>query len=219
MTVFEQLLGFHIRNLCSAKQHIAPIPSSRQHSSDFSLTDPLACASCPSSAGCDHRVLDVATNTPVDVFAIDELMSILPQSAKTGLKNCDYMMCDGIDLYAVRRIAFCDLNCGNEAYINPGTSSKYPQGKREYAVGQMIGMATFLSGDDMLSHFILTATSRRFVFGVRINNTTPVNPAAASMKAFMRTPSSRALSLQSAQRIAGLGFSYVEVRYPAALNW
>lgn len=223
MKLIEQLLKLYIDSLSVPGQSSRTSEfqnKTEQYSTDFILTDRTACNSCSALlSACNQEILKVRTSTTVDVLPLDKLVKFLPQHAKNGLKNCDYLMCDDADLYATRRIALCDLSCSKEAYVNAGSSTKYPQGKREYVVGQMLDTANFLSKNELLGQHIMTATSRRFIFGVRIKEEKPADIATKSMKAFLQTPSSHALTIASQQKIADIRFNYIEVRYPAALNW
>ena len=48
--------------------------------------------------------------------------------------RCDYLLVDATDEH--NKIAFCDLTCSEEKYVNPN-DGKYPLGKRAKASSQM----------------------------------------------------------------------------------
>ncbi len=211
MTLVEQLLQLLSESLGTPESGIR----ADVRSGLFSLLDPYACGQCPEGSRCDNATLNVESANGVAVIGLSDWFKSLPPVQ--GLKNCDYLMCDSEEQPASRKVALCDLTCSREKYLSE--SAKYPGGKREYVVTQMLSTADFLSGNEMLRQQLQTATSRRFIFGVRISDPEPTDPAAKSMHAFMRTPSSTSLLTTSLQKISDIRFDFVEVRYPHRLAW
>lgn len=201
---------------------VVPLPVSI-YSNPFSLTDKNACNQCFSrmtkqnqAFTCNRETLNVKPLNPVAVLYLDPLFNSLKI---TGLKNCDYIMGDAVNMYASRKIAFCDLTCSDPKYINPGGSTKYPQGKRNYILEQIEDTAKWLMSDLMIYHCLSTATCRQIIIGIRHNNIQVTSSPATAMKAFTQTPSSTANSLTTKQIIKSISFDIVEITYPTPLEW
>ena len=128
-------------------------------------------------------------------------------------------MGDAVNMYASRKIAFCDLTCSDPKYINPGGSTKYPQGKRNYILEQIEDTSKWLMSDLMIYHCLSTATCRQIIIGIRHNNIQVTSSPATAMKAFTQTPSSTANSLTTKQIIKSISFDIVEITYPTPLEW
>lgn len=212
----EQLLRNYIREYTD--KDICSGGLLQEYCGDFSLSDKKACDYCLNSSDCDRAVLNVHSDYAVDVLSVETWLSYFPANVLYKLKNCDYFISDGVEQYASKKIAFCDLTCLHDRYLTYG-SHEYPYGKREYAVQQMINMADFFNSDELLGHYIQTATSRRFILGVRMKNADEADIAVKSMTGFLKTPSSQAPTLKSMQLIAGQRFEYNEVRHPAIFQW
>lgn len=193
-------------------------PVAATYSGSFSLSDPHACSAC-AIAGCDNITLTIASRETLNVLNIDGWSKALPARLRDGLKNCDYFIFDDERRYACRKIAFCDLTCSEEKFLGPGVSKKYPEGKRIYAFRQMEKLFELFCSDDMLLHYMLTTTHRRYVLGVRLKDDHNPSVAASAMHRFATTPASRAHTLASLQATNKFGFEYVEVRHPAPLVW
>lgn len=216
MSDIIRLLQHHFRTIAPAAAS-ALDNSTAELSGNFSLTDPTACSQCPRPDGCDKITMHIGSHTPVLIVRLADAIGEMPQTMRDGLKNCDYLLCDAVENPGSRKVALCDLTCSNSKYLS--ASQKYPGGKREYVVAQMLSTALFLSMHDVLWHSVQTATSRRFIFGMRVSDEKPTDQAARAMKMFALTPSSAALQTESTQRIANIHFKFVEVRYPSQLNW
>lgn len=188
------------------------------YSGDFSLSDSKACDACKNPTDCDRKVMRLHSDIDVAVIDMDEWKA--SRSDKTSIgKICDYLLYDAEDQYASRKVAFCDLTCSTTGYVNPGKSTKYPQGKRAYAIEQMTRTVEMFFKQPVVDQQIATATDRRIIFGVRFSDLQIRQPAARSMSAFTRTPSSTVGIISSQQTIGGIGFAYVEVRYPEVMRW
>lgn len=188
------------------------------HSGDFSLSDARACDTCKHPDDCDRAVLRIHSDIDVAVIDMDEWKASHSDTQSIG-KICDYLLYDAEDQYASRKVAFCDLTCSTTDYVNPGKSTKYPKGKRAYAIEQMTHTVEMFFSRPVVDQQIATATDRRIIFGVRFSDLPIILPAAKSMSAFTRTPSSTAGIVRSQQTIGGIGFTYVEVRYPERMRW
>lgn len=197
-----------------------------RHDSDFSLNDPKACADCMAvhSADtppfvCNWETMRVHPQNPMAVYSLDLWIETFPDRARRNLPNCDFIFADAENIFASRKIAFCDLTCSLSKFVNPGGSTKYPEGKRNYVLRQMSSMASWLMANPMLHHHISTATDRRYVFGVRYTDPVTVDDAASSMRSFSMTPSATAPTLTTSQTLDGIAFDFVEVTYPEPLVW
>lgn len=198
---------------------VAHAESVTTYSGDFVLSDEKSCSTCKSVGACNKEILKINSAESVAVVNVETLLAKFNPAMLQSLRNCDYFMCDAEDGYAARKVAFCDLTCTREEYLEPGISTRYPEGKRRYAVGQMKSMAGFLSSNELLQQYLMTSTSRRFILAVRIPEPSHTDAAMSAMRGFMRTPSSEAGVLASRQQLANMYFDYVEVRYPGVLNW
>ncbi len=225
MHLLRQLLQIGATDLMALR--LAADIDVERHDSDFALNDVKACADClinhrndrPTFV-CNCETMKVHPLNPVAVYPLDRWMNTFPERYRRNLPNCDYIFADAENIYASRKIAFCDLTCSLSKYVEPGGSTKYPEGKRNHALRQMSSMAEWLMKNPMLHHHISTATDRRYIFGVRYTDPYPgVDPAATSMRTFGKTPASLASTLTTTQSLNGIPFSFVEIRYPAPLVW
>lgn len=198
----------------------------RRYSDDFTLNDPGACADCRLRHAadtppfvCDEVTMKVHPLNPVAVYTLDRWVKEFPYRHRENLPNCDFILADADDIYASRKIAFCDLSCSSSEYVNPGGSTQYPMGKRAYSLRQMSSMAEWLMKNPTLHHHIATATDRRYIFGIRYTDTPPVDDAAQSMHSFSMTPASEATSITTTQDLNGITFDFVKITYPEALRW
>lgn len=199
-----------IDNLISSRSEI--------YSGDFSLSDAKACNVCKNSTDCNRAVMLIHSDIDVAVINMDEWKASRTDKQSIG-KICDYMLYDAEDRYASRKVAFCDLTCSTAEYVNPGKSTKYPQGKRAYAIEQITRTVEMFFKQPVMDQQIATATDRHIIFGVRLSDRPAQLPPARSMSAFTRTPSSTAGEVRSQQTIGGIRFTYVEVRYPERMVW
>ena len=120
------------------------------------------------------------------------------------------------------KIAFCDLTCSEEKYVNPN-DGKYPLGKRAKASSQMRKSLERLLLDPLMAHYILTFPEKICLFGWRDYDAPDVTPlrgdAARNMLAFMRTPSANSRILAKEISVIGHNFSFVQVKYPSVYKW
>ncbi|MDE6436366.1 MAG: hypothetical protein K2K69_02525 [Muribaculaceae bacterium] len=218
MEILQQLLGLGAGEIIGITG--LAVPNLTRYTSDFSLHDTEACGVCRKARAqqCNHETMMVHPLNPIAVFALHEWISSFPKNKRINFPNCDYIFADAENMYASRKIAFCDITCSESRYVNPGTG-KYPQGKRAYVLSQMESLAGWLMKNSLLRHYISTATNRRMIFGVRYSDRNPANKATAAMQSFSRTPSSTASTITSQQYIDNIPFEYVEVSYPATLTW
>jgi len=230
MSLIKELIHLGVKNVAAFDYHTnlnMNVTPATTFTGDFILTDPKACLNCniisrqpQSYSSCNQVVMKVHSDNTVIVLNMNSLFEQLPQKITTGLKSCDFIISDDEEVMTSRRIAFCDLTCSEEKYINPGGSDKYPNGKREYAVTQMLSTSDFLSKDPLFKAHLHSATSRRLIFGIRDKTNQPINRAAKAIRGFINsTPSSGSLSLTTIQHINNLRFEFIEVRYPFPLKW
>lgn len=189
------------------------------YSGDFALSDQNACDHCSKRQTCDRNVMYLHSDIPVAVIDMDEWRASRSDDIPEGTKICDFMLHDAEEQYASRKVAFCDLTCSQQKYTEPGGSTKYPLGKRDYAIKQMLSTINLFFNRPVIDQQIMTATDRKIIFGVRLSDETSDNAAAKSMSAFMQTPSSMAGVKQSKQNVNGISFDYIEVKYPKRLQW
>lgn len=197
-----------------------------RYDNDFVLKDKTACKRCkllhpnqPPALNCNESTMNVQPWNPMAVFDLDAWIRLFPHKTRHNLPNCDYIFADAENLYASRRIAFCDLSCLNSKYAVPGVSTEYPQGKRLYMLKQMTSMATWLMQNELLRHYIATATHRSYIFGLRFNDIPLKDEAASAMHSFSLTPSSTSPTITSVQTLNYIDFDLVEINYPAPLRW
>ncbi len=221
MERFRKLLLTRIGNIFN--QADVALPLVDVYETDFSLSDTMACTYCKendsSGNGCNREVLKVHPSSPVAVFPIDKWLKLLPSKELERFKICDYFFIDATDEYASKKVGFCDITCSEVKYVNPGSSTKYPAGKRAYMLKQMESVAEWILSDPVLYSDVATATNRRLVFGIRYSKNKPQTKASKSMSAFSKTPSSTAGSLASIQNIKGFVFNMVETVYPNIFMW
>lgn len=198
----------------------------RRYDTEFMLTDKLACDRCrilhpnqPPALNCNGTTMNVQPRNPMAVFYLDPWIRLFPHNIRQNFPNCDYIFADAENMYASRKIAFCDLSCLNSKYVGPGVSTEYPEGKRQYVLKQMSSMARWLMNNVLLRQYIATATYRSYIFGVRFNDIPPIDGAASSMHSFSQTPSSTAPTITSVQTLNNIDFNFVEINYPHPLRW
>lgn len=197
-----------------------------RYDSAFALNDKKACEYCrvlhrndTPAFVCNGETMKVYPLNPMAVISIERWLNTFPERVRRNLPNCDYIFADAESIYASRKIAFCDLTCSKNKFVEPGGSAKYPEGKREHALRQMSSIASLLMKNLMLYHYISTATDRRYIFGVRYTDTVSVNKATDSMRTFGMTPSSTAPTISTTQRLNGITFIFSEIKYPSPLIW
>lgn len=190
----------------------------------FTLSDSKACTACkavPSRTGrvsCNEEILNIQSS--VDVAVLD-FERYIQQFSKTslGIRDvCDYLLFDESNNH--RKIAFCDLTCSDEKWVEPNTGM-YPEGKRAKVKSQMLKSLEYLLKEYLLAVDILTFADKVCLFGWRdfdnpeVNTVAPVHDnAKKNMQVFGRTPSSMAKQLTSEKTILGHGFFFVQVKYP-----
>lgn len=198
-------------------------------SGSFTLSDSKACTACkamPSRTdrvSCDEANLNIHSS---DDVAVLEFERYIQQFSRTslGIKDvCDYLLFDESNNH--RKIAFCDLTCSDEKWVEPNTG-KYPEGKRAKVKSQMLDSLEYLLKEDLLAVVILTFAEKVCLFGWRdfdnpeVNTVAPVHDnARKNMQVFGRTPSSMAKQLTFEKTILGHGFSFVQVKYPSVYEF
>lgn len=197
-----------------------------RYETDFVLADPKACTGCrivnaqdPVKIQCDGVTMFVHPLNPIAVYSLENWIKTFPAKKRNNLPNCDYIFADADDMYASRKIAFCDITCSESKFVNQGISKKYPQGKRQYVLTQILSMVSWLIQNPMLHHHISTATDRQYIFGVRYTDPLSEDQATMSMQSFSKTPSSTTPTISTVQYLNQIPFTFVEVTYPTPLVW
>lgn len=197
-----------------------------EHAGLIELSDEKACMDClnlrPQRNRCDRINLRINTaDTPVEVVDFEGYMNQL-DNTKAGIKDrCDYILVDGTLEH--KKIAFCDLTCSEEKYVNPN-SGKYPLGKRAKAATQMKRSLECLLEEPLLAHYILTFPEKVCLFGwrdyaVSANVTPQRGNATRNMLAFMNTPSAKSGTLSRTVPMIGHDFKFVQTKYPTVYQW
>ncbi len=189
------------------------------------LSDSKACDGCqkrrPERIHCDRINLKINTsNSPVGIVDFEKYITQFDHTPAEVRDRCDYLLFDATVGHS--KIAFCDLTCSEEKYVNPNTGS-YPAGKRAKAVKQMQTSLECLLEEPFSANYILTFPSKVCLFGWREYNVPDATPmrgdAARNMLAFMNTPSSKSGKLTKKVTIVGHDFTFVQVKYPTVYQW
>lgn len=185
------------------------------------LGDTKACGqtsrdfSCLSN--CDRIILNIKTQSPLFVIGYDEWLA-------TQTKRCDYVVCDDDTVHS--RFALCELSCSDVKYVenHKNESGQDMVGKREKAYVQM--MTTWeeitADGNPVLSQYILTHFRKLAVFGWREGRKVRPqknNGAMTSMQRFSTVPGSSSDIIYYKDYNFGHSFTFIQVKYPAILNW
>lgn len=189
------------------------------------LNDPKACATClrlrPNRLACDKVNLRLDTSgVPVKIVDFEKYANQFDNTSAAMKDRCDYIILDGTSGHD--KIAFCDLTCSDEKYVNPN-KGKYPLGKRAKAFEQMKRSLERLLQEPMLAQYILTFPEKLCLFGWRDHTVADVKPQRGNvvnnMLAFLNTPSAKGGLLTQTMHEVGYGFKFVQVKYPAVYKW
>ena len=191
------------------------------------LSDNKACDDCqklrrPQRTLCDRVNLRVNTSAKsIEIVDFEKYVNQFDHTAAAMSDRCDYILVDAS--VAHKKIAFCDLTCSEEKYVNPN-SGKYPLGKRAKAASQMKRSLESLLKEPLLANYILTFPEKVCLFGWRdyavpTNITPKRGDAARNMLAFMNTPSAKSGTLSQVMPVVGHGFRFVQVKYPTVYQW
>lgn len=190
------------------------------------LSDTKACDDCqelrPQRIQCDRVNLRVNTSTkPIEIVDFEKYVNQFDNTAAAMRDRCDCILVDSS--VAHNKIAFCDLTCSEEKYVNPN-SGKYPLGKRAKAALQMKRSLESLLEEPLMANYILTFPEKVCLFGWR-DYAVPMDvapkrgDAARNMLAFMNTPSAKSGTLSQDMPVVGHGFKFVQVKYPTVYQW
>ena len=190
------------------------------------LSDAKACDEClqrrPERNGCNKINLIINTSaTQIGVVAFEAYIKQFDNTVAEVKDKCDYIFVDGTAGH--RKIAFCDLTCSKEKYVEPN-DGLYKLGKRAKATSQMEKSMECLMQDPLLKVFIVTFPEKVCLFGWRDydvpENTTPKRGnALRNMQAFIKTPSSKSRTLSTQVKVLDHGFNFVQVKYPTVYQW
>lgn len=189
------------------------------------MNDSKACDEClklrPYRKSCDKVNLRLDTSeVAVEIVDFEKYANQFDNMPAMMKDRCDYIIVDRAPRH--EKIAFCDLTCSEEKYVNPNEGA-YPLGKRAKAFKQMKCSLDRLLQEPMLAQYILTFPEKVCLFGWRDYMSVVAKPqrgkAASNMLAFVNTPSSRSGILTQKVYEVGNGFSFVQVKYPAIYKW
>ena len=188
------------------------------------LSDPKACDDCqelrPQRAQCDKINLRMKASNPIVIVDFEKYINQFDNTAAAMRDRCHYIFVDAS--VGHHKIAFCDLTCSKEKYVNPN-GGKYPMGKRAKASEQMKKSLERLLQEPLMAHYILTFPKKACLFGWRDYTMSDIKPqrgnAARNMLAFMNTPSANCGTLTKVVPIIGHNFSFVQVKYPTIYQW
>lgn len=190
------------------------------------LSDAKACDDCqelrPQRIACTKVNLRVNTSdNSIDIVDFEKYANQFDNTAAAMKDRCDYILVDAS--IGHNKIAFCDLTCSEEKYVNPN-DGKYPLGKRAKAAMQMKKSLESLLAEPLLATCILTFPERVCLFGWRdyavpADVTPQRGNAARNMLAFMNTPSAKSGTLSQLVPVVGHGFKFVQVKYPTVYQW
>ena len=190
------------------------------------LSDTKACDGCqvlrPQRNQCDRVNLRVDTSAQhIEIVDFEKYANQFDNTVAAMKDRCDYILVDASAGH--NKIAFCDLTCSEEKYVNPN-DGKYPLGKRAKAAAQMRKSLECLLKEPLFAHYILTFPEKVCLFGWReyafpADVTPKRGNAARNMLAFMSTPSAKSGTLSQAMPVVGHGFKFVQVKYPTVYQW
>lgn len=190
------------------------------------LSDAKACEEClqrrPERDGCNKTNLIINASTiPIGVVEFEAYIEQFDNTVAEVKDRCDYIFVDGTANH--RKIAFCDLTCSKEKYVEPN-EGMYPLGKRAKATSQMKKSMECLLQEPLLQNFIMTFPEKVCLFGWRDydvpDDTTPKRRnAQRNMQAFIKTPSSKSKTLSTQVKVLNHGFNFVQVKYPTVYQW
>lgn len=196
------------------------------HEGLVELSDTKACDVCqkvrPQRTQCNRVNLKVDTSAqPIEVVDFEKYVNQFDNTVAAMRDRCDYILVDAS--VAHNKIAFCDLTCSEEKYVNPN-SGKYPLGKRAKAASQMKTSLKRLLDVPLLAHYILTFPEKVCLFGwrdyaVSADVTPQRGNVARNMLAFMNTPSGKSGTLSQIVPVIDHNFKFVQTKYPAIYQW
>ena len=196
------------------------------HKGLVELSDNKACVDCqelrPQRAQCDKVNLRVNTSAKsIEIVDFEKYVNQFDNTAASMKDRCDYILVDAS--VGHNKIAFCDVTCSEEKYVNPN-DGKYPLGKRAKAAMQMKKSLESLLKEPLLANYILTFPERLCLFGwrdyaVQADVTPQRGNVARNMLAFMNTPSAKSGTLSQPMPEVGHGFKFVQVKYPTVYQW
>ncbi len=184
------------------------------HSASFALSDSVACQACNINQ-CNQNILYIDTKTRLSVLHFEEFVSQLDNTRAALSERCDYLIYDEEE--DRNRIAFCELSCSSDKYVNPNEGRV---GKRAKAYSQLMKSIEALLSASPLDMEILSFRKKEALFGWRERNYTGMmDSAMESMEAFSVTPDSEAEVLISQEPVMKHIFVFKQIKYPAHYQW
>ena len=228
--MIEEILGrmFPIEHGLSPDDFQVPVT---RFSTPFTQSDPKACNPCQANpnrtdrAGCSREILRVNNNgAEIAVVDYEQYITQFEGTVVNVGKRCDLLMSDSGN--ARQKIVFCDLCCYEEKYVEPNTSSRYPEGKRARARQQMErSLELLLQGQTDTANILLAYHDKVCLFAWRDYDVpdSPVTPrrgdARANVQVFSSTVSNLAATTTSHHQKMGHNFTFMQVKYPTEYNW
>lgn len=188
------------------------------------FSDDKACMQChqrfPERATCNEENLKVDFgNKSVISINFESYISQFDHTKAQITERCDYLLVDDKEH---AKIAFCDLTCSEEKYVNDDTI-RFRLGKRAKAIRQVRNSLEQLLRVALFDHYLLTFPQKVGLFGWRDYNATSdiddMTSAEKSMLTFMKTPSSMSQTLRTECMVVGHNFEFVQVKYPTVYIW
>lgn len=159
-----------------------PIPT-REHSSNFTLSDQKACNQCPNK-DCGNDQPNVVLNVGVQNSAVKEIdydafiSQLYPQHDKPT--NCDYI------LVSDNAIVLCELTCSREKALTPLVKSG---GKRVQAYAQLTATKRMLYKVQSIRDYIDSHCERKvLLFGYRLKSKLTQSELAQLTDPFLTAP-------------------------------
>lgn len=190
----------------------------------FTLNDPQSCGSCLENKElrykkCNQVVLHVDVNDRTSIYAVswDTILKTLNNRNKEG-QRCDYVLC-GED-----KIVFCELTCTEASKMDPFVNSSGKQrGKRATARDQIKETIELMGMHPVLWENILIKQKKEGIVAWRDSSAnesvTIDNKAARNMKVFTDTPSNSQPKIIFEEKICGVVFQILQVKYPNHYVW
>lgn len=201
-----------------------------RYNGPFTETDPKTCNPCQANPnrtnrmGCNREILKVNNNG--EEIAVVDFEQYIGQFERYGAKvadRCDLVLSDSGRSH--RKIAFCDLCCYEEKYVEPNTGNRYPEGKRAKARQQMERSIEELIQKSTTAVNLLTYAEKVCLFAWRDFDvpdapvTATRGDARSNVQVFGSIVSNMAAITTSHHQKVGHDFTFMQIKYPSVYNW
>lgn len=191
------------------------------------FTDPISCEKCQQNrterSSCDKKQLNIDFgDNSIVVIEFEKFAQQFDNTEAEFKCRCDYLFVD--DTEAHEKIAFCDLTCSDEKWVEPN-DGRYPEGKRAKAKKQMLSSLESLLHSTLLTNYLTTIKNKICIFGWREYGIPkePVRPIRGNVSqnalAFSTTPSNMANQVRTEQTMLKHRFCFIQVKYPNIYKW